>query len=75
VESLPTSTTAESYGQAIMMIPDLAHNALPHFLNKSWILYGTTARVPFYISGNPVTLHNTFNQNPIMGTLGLAVSA
>lgn len=70
---LPPTTKEQSYAEAISMIPYLTKSALQHYLDKSWILYGTTHQHPFYISDNPVTLFNTLNQSEIRGTLGLAV--
>lgn len=46
---------------------------VPHILSKSWILYETTERDPFYIGDNPVTLHNNEDFGPFWGNLGLAV--
>jgi len=42
-------------------------------LRKSWILYETTEKDPFYISDNPITLHNDKDFGPFWGNLGLAV--
>ncbi|MBF4248814.1 DUF4238 domain-containing protein, partial [Vibrio anguillarum] len=39
-------------------------------LNKSWILYESTNEMPFYISDNPVTLHNSIDMGPF-GNLGI----
>ena len=44
-----------------------------HFAEKVWVLYKTSESAPFYISDNPITLHNTLNQNEFSGTLGIAV--
>ena len=41
-------------------------------LNKSWILYKTDKSNPYYISDNPVTLHNDVDMG-FYGNLGLAV--
>ena len=41
-------------------------------LNKSWILYRTNSSDPYYISDNPVTLHNDVDMG-FYGNLGLAV--
>lgn len=46
---------------------------VPHILRTSWILYETTEQDPFYISDNPVTLHNDEDFGPFWGNLGLAV--
>jgi hypothetical protein len=70
---MPQTTKEQSYAEAISMVPNLTKSAIPHYLAKSWILYGTTHQHPFYISDNPVTLFNTLNQSEFMGTLGLAV--
>lgn len=43
-----------------------------HILNKSWILYKTSEKDPYYISDNPVTLHNDIDMG-FWGNLGLAV--
>lgn len=45
---------------------------IEHILNKSWILYQTSESDPFYISDNPVTLHNDTKMG-FYGNLGLAV--
>jgi hypothetical protein len=44
----------------------------PHFLNKAWVLFETRREAPFYISDNPMTLHNEIDHGPY-GNLGLAV--
>lgn len=44
----------------------------PHILNKGWILYETVKSDPYYISDNPVTLHNDIDMSP-RGSLGLEV--
>lgn len=43
-----------------------------HFMAKSWILYETNIRDPFYISDNPVTLHNDIDMG-FYGNLGIAL--
>ncbi len=45
---------------------------VPYFLNKAWVLFETTYAVPFYISDNPITLHNEIDHRPY-GNLGLGV--
>lgn len=45
---------------------------VPLILNKSWLLYETTKEMPFYISDNPVTLHNNIDMG-IYGNIGLSV--
>lgn len=49
-----------------------AHEFVPHFLNKAWVLLETTPRNPFFISDNPIGLHNDMEFGPY-GNLGLAV--
>lgn len=41
-------------------------------LNKSWLLYRTKSEAPYFISDNPVTLHNDIDMG-LYGNLGLAV--
>lgn len=49
-----------------------AKEFVPHFLNKAWVLLETTPRNPFFISDNPIGLHNDMDFGPY-GNLGLAV--
>ncbi|MCG7962178.1 MAG: DUF4238 domain-containing protein, partial [Candidatus Thiodiazotropha taylori] len=49
-----------------------AKEFVPHFLNKVWVLFETTSRYPFYISDNPLTLHNGMDHG-FYGNIGLAV--
>lgn len=42
-------------------------------INKDWFVSQAASGIHFYSSDNPVVLHNTINQNPHEGTLGLAV--
>ena len=49
-----------------------AKEFVPHFLNKAWVLLETTLRNPFFISDNPIGLHNDMDHGPY-GNLGLAV--
>jgi hypothetical protein len=57
---------------SISSLRELTRDLMPQFLNKSWILLGTSQQHPFYISDNPVTLFNR-NQHPFLSTLGLTV--
>jgi len=41
-------------------------------LNKSWLLYRNNTETPYFISDNPVTLHNDIDMG-FYGNLGLAV--
>ena len=45
---------------------------IPHLLNKAWLLFETTPKYPFFISDNPIVLHNDQDHGPY-GNLGLAV--
>lgn len=45
---------------------------IPHFLNKRWVVFETNHKHPFYISDNPITLHNELDHGPY-GNIGLAV--
>ncbi|WDE10869.1 DUF4238 domain-containing protein [Thalassomonas haliotis] len=47
-------------------------NHADQILNKSWLLYKTKSETPYYISDNPVTLHNDVDMG-FYGNLGLAV--
>jgi hypothetical protein len=49
-----------------------AKEFVPYFLNKSRVLLETTPRNPFFISDNPIGLHNDIDHGPY-GNLGLAV--
>ena len=44
----------------------------PYFFNKDWILFKAPDNHLYYISDNPVTLHNNIDYGP-RGNLGLAV--
>jgi len=45
---------------------------VPHFLSKAWMLLETTPENPFFISDNPIGLHNDIDYG-LRGNLGLAV--
>lgn len=47
-------------------------NYLQFILNKDWILLETTEENQFYISDNPITLHND-NKSTFLGNIGLEV--
>jgi hypothetical protein len=47
-------------------------NHAEQILNKSWLLYRNNTDTPYYISDNPVTLHNNIDTG-LYGNLGLAV--
>jgi hypothetical protein len=58
--------------QSILSLREIAAELMPHFLDKSWVLYSTTKDNPFYISDNPIAMFNS-NQDPLRGTFGLRV--
>lgn len=45
---------------------------IPYFAEKDWILFQSPSATPFYISDNPIALHNLNDFGPY-GNLGLAV--
>lgn len=49
-----------------------AHQYVAYFLNKAWCIFQAPAQHPFYISDNPIALHNQLSFEPC-GNLGLAV--
>jgi hypothetical protein len=49
-----------------------AEKFVPFFFGKTWVLHETKRSAPFYISDNPITLHNQKQFGPY-GNLGLAV--
>lgn len=49
-----------------------SHEFAPHFFAKSWLLFQTSKRHPFYISDNPITMQN-MNDYGFYGNIGLAV--
>ncbi len=49
-----------------------ARELVPHFLNKAWLLLETTPKHQFFISDNPIGLHNDMDHGPY-GNIGLAV--
>jgi hypothetical protein len=60
----------QTRAESITSLFTLAGDLMPYFLNKSWILLGTTREHPFYTSDNPVTRFNR-NQDRTRSTLGL----
>jgi hypothetical protein len=46
--------------------------SVEHLMAKSWILYETDNQTPFFISDNPITLHNQIDTGPY-GNLGIAL--
>jgi hypothetical protein len=57
---------------SILGLENMVNELAPYFLNKDWILFKAPDNFLYYISDNPVTLHNNIDYGPI-GNLGLAV--
>lgn len=57
---------------AIYFVSKEAHNHIPLFLSKTWLLFKSTEEQKFVISDTPVVLHNDNDYGPY-GNLGLAV--
>lgn len=49
-----------------------ANSFVPYFLNKELVLFETVLKQPFFISDNPITLHNEIDHG-FHGNLGLGV--
>jgi len=62
----------ETRVHTITSLGQLARELMPGFLDKTWILFGSSYEHPFYISDNPVTLFNS-NQDLVRSTLGIGV--
>jgi hypothetical protein len=58
---------------AISLIPRAAKEFAPHFENKVCLLLETSISDPFFVSDNPIVLHNENDFRPY-GNLGLAVA-
>jgi hypothetical protein len=58
--------------EAMVQNLHIALDLLPHLLNKTWLLFKAHPDSTFYISDNPVTMHNA-SRNPWRGSLGVAV--
>jgi hypothetical protein len=73
VEGFRPLTDEGARQEWILNLPRLALNLRPNLLDKTWVLYSAPSTEHYYSSDNPVVMHNTLNQNPFRGTLGLAV--
>jgi hypothetical protein len=62
----------EEARQSMVNNLSIAVDLLPNLLDKTWLLLKAHHKASFYISDNPVTLHN-IHQNPWRGSLGLNV--
>ena len=73
MEGYPRMTTERAKQAALTSLAEPDQYA-EHILNKTWLLFETSAETPFYISDNPVALQNEDkSRGPMRGTLGLAV--
>lgn len=50
----------------------LAQQYVPHFLNKTWLLFGRSPGLPFWTSDHPIALQNLTDRGN-RGSLGIAV--
>jgi hypothetical protein len=58
----------------VRSLPNIILKLAPLFLDKTWILFKTTKKYPFYIADNPIALQNSLNpSNGPFGTIGLGV--
>lgn len=71
-EQLGDEDSAERKNTFLQMILD-QKAVIPHLMNKDLILYETDKENPYYISDNPVTLHNDIDMGAY-GNLGLALT-
>lgn len=59
---------------SVRFVVDALRELTPHFLSKAWLLFEAPPDQGFWISDNPVTLHNSVPPPaPWMGNIGLAV--
>ncbi len=68
----PLRTPAEVRSASFQALPQNAKQLTPYFVEKSWVLYETDSKHPFFIGDNPVAMHNTI-ERPHRGNLGLGV--
>ena len=54
------------------MVIEMCEKFVPRLLDMDWLLFSTTSQFPFWISDNPVTLHNDHTFGPY-GNLGICV--
>ena len=72
-EGHPLMTTERAKQTALTSLAE-SNRYAEHILNKTWLLFETSAETPFYISDNPVALRNEDkSRGPKRGTLRLAV--
>ena len=65
-------TDEEAKTQHLLNIPYYIREFAPHFAEKNWQLLLAPKKRKFYLSDNPVVLHNELNFGPY-GNLGIAV--
>lgn len=69
---LGSEGSSERKNLFLKMILD-QEETVAHLMAKSWILYETNIRDPFFISDNPITLHNDIDMG-LYGNLGIAIN-
>jgi hypothetical protein len=70
-KELGSEESSERKTLFLKMILD-QNDVITHIMNKSWILYETDKTNPFYISDNPITLHNDIDMG-FYGNLGIGL--
>lgn len=72
VENWESMDPEDAKRLTLEMMAESAETLAPHIFNKLWFLQRTTIDQPFYISDNPVALHNEPSRGPF-GNIGFAV--
>jgi uncharacterized Fe-S cluster-containing protein len=72
VIGLNANKEEEFIKDVILFTADSVLENAPVFNSREWVLFKSTEVENYYISDNPITLHNTINQK-MKGNLGLAV--
>jgi len=57
---------------SMKLVISAATKFAPYIYDKTWLLYQTSPPYTFWISDNPITLHNN-NRDPFRGNLGIGV--
>ena len=72
VEGFTPANEDEINEFSIITLRDSVNNFAPLFYSRAWMLFKATKTSKYYISDNPITLHNE-NKFGAFGNLGLAV--
>lgn len=70
-QELGSEGSSDRKNMFLEMILD-QNETISYLMDKSWILYETKEQDPFFISDNPITLHNDIKMGPY-GNLGIAL--